>query len=146
MTNVEVLRNFNLSYDIWLNQIQRRNLPFELGYPAIQFLATCANFTKPVRVTDVVNTLQLDSSYASRLVKQLVTIGYLTTKPLNVDGRAKELIVTSFGQELIAGYFHYVDKKLTVYLAKLSTKELEQLQQSIEVLQTFSISNVNSYL
>lgn len=135
MTTTEVLRNFNLSYDVLLGQVQRRNLPFELGYPAIQFLVTCANCTEPVRGTDIVAVLQLDSSCASRLVKQLVTTGYLTTKSVSTDGRAKELVVTPVGQELITAYLHYVDKKVAAYLIQLSVNELEQLQQSIETLQ-----------
>lgn len=77
-------------------------------------------------------TLRLEKSTVSRLLKNLIADGYLTEQRDDCDTRMKRLALTERGQACLAGITDYAIDQVTGAISSLSAKEAATIAKGLE--------------
>lgn len=88
-----------------------------------------------IGIRELTKTMDVHQSTASNLVKHLVTRGLLRSQRSSVDRRAVHLFVTAEGEQLLSLAPTPHEGVLPRALRKLSHRDLQQLQESLNALQ-----------
>jgi DNA-binding MarR family transcriptional regulator len=76
---------------------------------------------------ELVEILQLDPGYLSRIIKSFEKNGYLTRKPCHKDGRRQYIILTDKGKNIRAKLDQATNLQITGILEELSNEKKELL-------------------
>lgn len=86
----------------------------------------CAN------ARDLAQTLRLEKSTVSRLLKSLIADGYLTERQDDRDTRMKHLTLTRRGQACLAGITDYAVDQVALAISHLSEREVATVASGLE--------------
>ncbi|QPC45253.1 MarR family transcriptional regulator [Kaustia mangrovi] len=78
-------------------------------------------------------TLRLEKSTVSRLLKNLIADGYLTEQRDDCDTRMKRLALTERGQASLAGITDYAVDQVTEAISSLSAKDVATIAKGLEI-------------
>lgn len=127
----KIIRSINL---------ESKRIQKEYGISIPQYL--CLNFlnsSEEYRATakEIGAHLNLNASTVSGIVSRLEKKGYLAKLPNQSDKRSTYIYLTAIGEKMVSSMPDLLHEKLTKKLKSLSGKDLENLQQAMELLVEF---------
>lgn len=94
---------------------------------------------------EIKNFLQLNASTLTGIVNRLEKKGYVARLPKKDDKRVEYIIITGRGSELLENIPEPLHEKLSERLQKLSSRELQQLIHSFDmIINLLDLENVNA--
>jgi DNA-binding MarR family transcriptional regulator len=84
------------------------------------------------RAADLARTIGLAKQSVAYVVNDLVTLGYLRTEPDPDDGRARRILYTPRGQQLLEALLEESRRVEAVLAARLGNRRLQTLREALE--------------
>ncbi|MDY3702589.1 MAG: MarR family transcriptional regulator [Limosilactobacillus coleohominis] len=132
--NIQSIRQFNRDLTVYLG-VYDRNL-FGLHYPmiALRILMEIDN-RHGITANQLVDELQFDKGYLSRIINQLVTDEVVVKKQDVNDRRRWQLFTTDKGHQYAKVINQKSDKRVQSLLNKLDNEDQKLVFKSIHLLQ-----------
>lgn len=132
--NIQKIRQFNRDLTTYLG-VYDRNL-FDLHYPmfALRIILEIDNHPG-VSAKQLIDSLNIDKGYLSRIINQLVKDGQLQRKQDPHDHRLWDLFLTNHGHHLAEVINQRSDVRVAKLIVQLPNEKLTQVFESIELLQ-----------
>ena len=132
--NIQTIRQFNRDLTVYLG-VYDRNL-FGLHYPmiALRILMEIDN-RHGITANQLVDELQFDKGYLSRIINQLVTDEVVVKKQDVNDRRRWQLFTTDKGHQYSKVINQKSDKRVQSLLNKLDNEDQKLVFKSIHLLQ-----------
>ncbi|WP_125763818.1 MarR family winged helix-turn-helix transcriptional regulator [Companilactobacillus hulinensis] len=118
---ISLIRKFNRQYTNTLGLMNKQVFNTDLSFPEARILMAIRYETTPMNVA---NTLNLDASYTSRVLKKLTKLDYIKKTASITDARSKNISLTDKGKKLLV----LIDKDSDVQIQNL-IGNLNQVQQ-----------------
>lgn len=128
------IRNFNRNYTKLLGILNKRVLNTPLSWTEGRVLLEIS-FNHDKTPIAVANSLELDKSYTSRIIKRFEKHDLINKVPSTTDSRSVELSLTAAGLELVKEIDERSDQQIKDLLIDLSSDEQQQFYQAMEILE-----------
>ncbi len=134
-TEISSIRNFNRDYTKLLGILNKKVLGTPLSWTEGRVILEIS-FNHDKTPIEVANSLNLDKSYTSRIIKRFEKNELLTKSPSATDSRSVQLHLTSKGLALVKELDERSDQQIKDLLGNLSDLEQKKFYQAMSTIDT----------
>lgn len=127
---INEIRQFNRYYTSILGVINKHFLDSEFTLPEGRVLLELYH-QKSVSPSHIIESLQIDKGYLSRILKKFKQQKLITQSTSNTDARAKELSLTKKGTEAYLSLNVATDEQIKNIFKEIPDSELQKLTESM---------------
>ncbi|MCI1290514.1 MAG: MarR family transcriptional regulator [Lactobacillus sp.] len=130
---INLIRNFNRQYVIQLGVLSRRTYHTDLTWPQARLLIEIGlhHLQTPMELS---RQLNLDKSYTSRLINQLVKQGILRKEKSHRDGRSVVVTLTNAGEEVFQTINQRSDEQVRTLIKNLSPEKQAEFLAAVTTI------------
>lgn len=132
---ISLIRSFNREYTTTLGLLNRDVFDTTLSFPESRVLLQISE-SKQITPKEISNRLDLDASYASRLIKKLDKLGYLIITQSPIDARSKIIELSKNGKSTVSELDEDSNVQIQNLISNLDKTQQKQLYQSFNTINT----------
>lgn len=130
---IAAIRQFNRQYVLTLGILNKRIFKTDLNWPQGRVLMEIG-LNSQITPIQIAMNLNLDKSYTSRLIKQLVKKNLVVKIPSAIDRRSVEISLTERGKKVFAEVNRCSNVQINELVSQLSTPEQHDFVNHIKGL------------
>lgn len=130
---IAAIRQFNRQYVLTLGILNKKIFETDLNWPQSRILMEIG-LNSQITPIQIAMNLNLDKSYTSRLIKQLVKKDLVVKIPSAIDRRSVEISLTERGKKVFAGVNRCSNAQINELVSQLSTPEQQDFVNHIKSL------------
>jgi DNA-binding MarR family transcriptional regulator len=132
---ISLIRSFNREYTTTLGLLNRDVFDTTLSFPESRVLLQIFE-SKQITPKEISNRLDLDASYASRLIKKLDKLGYLIITQSPIDARSKIIELSKIGKSTVSELDEDSNVQIQNLISNLDESQQKDLYQSFKTINT----------
>ncbi|WP_300560369.1 MarR family transcriptional regulator [Companilactobacillus sp.] len=132
---ISLIRSFNREYTTTLGLLNRDVFDTTLSFPESRVLLQISE-SKQITPKEISNRLDLDASYASRLIKKLDKLGYLIITQSPIDARSKIIELSKIGKSTVSELDEDSNVQIQNLISNLDESQQKDLYQSFKTINT----------
>ncbi|MCH4008720.1 MarR family winged helix-turn-helix transcriptional regulator [Companilactobacillus sp.] len=132
---ISLIRSFNREYTTTLGLLNRDVFDTTLSFPESRVLLQISE-SKQITPKEISNRLDLDASYASRLIKKLDKLGYLIITQSPIDARSKIIELSKIGKSTVEELDEDSNVQIQNLISNLDESQQKDLYQSFKTINT----------
>lgn len=135
LNNCEInsIRRFNRRYVLALGVLNKKIFNTDLNWPQSRVLMEIG-LNKKIKPIEISCNLNMDKSYTSRLIKQLIQKDLINKTPSNSDLRSVEITLTTLGKKVYKELNKQSNLRIRELIQKLSDKEQQEILNNVKKL------------
>jgi DNA-binding MarR family transcriptional regulator len=140
LAQIGQIRDFNRQYVIQLGVLSRKTYQTDLTWPQARLVIEMGlhHLNTPIELS---RQLNLDKSYTSRLIKQLVSRGIIVKEPSAVDARSINLRLTPDGDKIFQQLNQRSNQQVQALLSGLTPDQQTEFFTAIQTINTLIFPN-----
>lgn len=133
INQISTIRSFNREYTTTLGLLNREVFDTDLSFPESRVLLQIGT-TNSITPKELSIKLDLDPSYASRIIKKLNKLDYLLITQSPTDARSKLISLSDKGKNIVSELDEDSNIQIQNLINDLNSDEQQQLYQSFNVI------------
>jgi DNA-binding MarR family transcriptional regulator len=131
--HINEMRSFNRFYTAVIGVLNNKFLNSKYSLPDLRVLQAIF-FKEGITASDIIETLNIDKSYLSRILLRLEKDKLIIRKASPLDGRSYHLHLTLRGKKEYQEHDKASDKHINEMLARLDDRERNRLISSMQLI------------